>query len=51
LPRRAWNLAKRALAIEAENGGRGRFLLEITMVDGMWFLTTSKPVKWETLED
>jgi hypothetical protein len=51
LPNRAYKLARRVLASEANNNGRGRFMIEIVMVDGLWFLTESKPVKWETLED
>ena len=51
LPRRAWNLARRMLDLEARHSGRGRFTLEVVMVDGQWFLSVSKPIQWEVLEE
>lgn len=51
LPRRAWNLARRLLALERECHGRGRVEFVVTMVDGRWFLEVGRTARWEALEE
>lgn len=49
LPRRALNLARRALEIEKRNGGRVQVTLVLTMIDGVWALVVARPSELERL--
>lgn len=49
IPRRAQNLARRLLQLEAECRGRGRVEIQVIMLDGEWLLTVSQPGPVERL--
>lgn len=49
LPARAVNLARRALELERQCGGRGRLEFQLIFLDGEWLLLVSKPGPLERL--
>ena len=51
MPRRALNLARRLLQLEADSGGRCRVSLDLIMLDGEWLLSVNEPEKLERLGD
>lgn len=51
LPTRAVNLARRALQVERDAGGRARVTIELVMIDGQWLITVMRPGKLEHLSE
>lgn len=49
VPRRALNLARRLLQLEADSGGRCRITIDIIMLDGEWLMGLNTPGKLERL--
>ena len=49
MPRRALNLARRLLQLEADSGGRCRITIDIIMLDGEWLMDLNTPGKLERL--
>ena len=49
VPRRALNLARRLLQLEADSGGRCRITVDVIMLDGEWLMGLNTPGKLERL--